>query len=136
MLHRNFIDGQWVEGGSVSRDINPSNTDDVVGEFAYADREQAQGAIAAAKAAFDGYRLSSPQLRFEALDKIGTEILARKEELGRLLSREEGKTLPEGMGEVVRAGQIFKFFAGDRKSTRLNSSHPSISYAVFCLKKK
>ncbi len=113
MLHRNFIDGQWVEGGSVSRDINPSNTDDVVGEFTYADRAQAESAIAAAKAAFDGYRLSSPQLRFEALDKIGTEILARKEELGRLLSREEGKTLPEGMGEVVRAGQIFKFFAGE-----------------------
>ena len=56
---------------------------------------------------------STPQVRFDALDKIGTEILARKEELGRLLSREEGKTLPEGQGEVVRAGQIFKFFAGE-----------------------
>jgi acyl-CoA reductase-like NAD-dependent aldehyde dehydrogenase len=37
------------------------------------------------------------------LKKISDEILARKDELGRLLSREEGKTLPEGIGEVVRA---------------------------------
>ena len=47
------------------------------------------------------------------LDRVGTEILARKDELGRLLSREEGKTLPEGIGEAARAGQIFKFFAGE-----------------------
>src|SRR5690606_3335172 len=51
--------------------------------------------------------------RSEALDKVGDEILARKEELGELLSREEGKTRPEGIGEVARAGQIFKFFAGE-----------------------
>src|SRR4051812_42772168 len=134
MLHRNFIDGQWVEGGSVSRDINPSNTDDVVGEFTYADRAQAEGAIAAAKSAFDGYRLSSPQLRFEALDKIGTEILARKEELGRLLSREEGKTLPEGIGEVARAGRIFKFFAGEalrRHGVTVDSTRPGIDVATY-----
>jgi acyl-CoA reductase-like NAD-dependent aldehyde dehydrogenase len=47
------------------------------------------------------------------LDAVGSEILARKDEIGRLLSREEGKTLPEGIGETVRAGMIFKFFAGE-----------------------
>ena len=113
MLHQNFIDGQWVEGSSTSRNINPSNLDDVVGEYSYADRQQAENAIAAARAAFPGWRASTPQVRFDVLDRIGTEILARKEELGRLLSREEGKTLPEGQGEVVRAGQVFKFFAGE-----------------------
>jgi acyl-CoA reductase-like NAD-dependent aldehyde dehydrogenase len=113
MLHKNFIAGEWVEGTSTSRNINPSNLDDVVGEYSYADRKQAEDAIAGARAAFPGWRASTPQVRFDALDKIGTEILARKEELGRLLSREEGKTLPEGQGEVVRAGQIFKFFAGE-----------------------
>jgi aldehyde dehydrogenase (NAD+) len=46
------------------------------------------------------------------LDGVGSEILARKQELGRLLSREEGKTLAEGVGEVARAGMIFKCFAG------------------------
>lgn len=113
MLHRNLIGGQWVEGTSVSRNVNPSNTEDVVGEYAQADRAQAQEAIAAAKAAFPGWRRSTIQQRADILDRIGTEILARKEELGRLLAREEGKTLPEGIGEVGRAGQIFKFFAGE-----------------------
>ena len=70
-------------------------------------------AIAAAKAAFPAGGRPRPQQRADALDKIGNEILARKDELGRLLSREEGKTLPEGIGEATRAGQIFKFFAGE-----------------------
>jgi aldehyde dehydrogenase (NAD+) len=133
MLHRNLIGGEWQEGGSVARSLNPSNTDDVVGEYAYADRAQAEAAIAGAKAAFASWRLSTPQARFEALDRIGTEILARKDELGRLLSREEGKTLPEGVGEVVRAGQIFKFFAGEAvrmTGDLLDSVRPGVSVEV------
>jgi acyl-CoA reductase-like NAD-dependent aldehyde dehydrogenase len=113
MLNKLFIGGTWVEGASVTRNVNPSNTEDIVGEYAYADRAQAEQAIAAAVAAFPGWRAATPQVRFDALDKIGTEILARKDELGRLLSREEGKTLPEGVLEAARAGQIFKFFAGE-----------------------
>ena len=112
MVHRNFVDGSWLEGVTVSRNVNPSNTDDVVGEYAQADAAQTQAAVAAAKAAFPGWRAATPQQRADALDRIGTEILARKDELGRLLSREEGKTLPEGVGEAGRAGQIFKYFAG------------------------
>ena len=113
MVNRNFIGGAWVEGAGASRNVNPSNTDDVVGEYAQADSAQAAAAIAAAKAAFPGWRKATIQQRADILDRIGTEILARKEELGRLLAREEGKTLPEGVGEVGRAGQIFKFFAGE-----------------------
>ncbi len=60
------------------------------------------------------------------LDFIGDEILARCRELGELLSREEGKTLPEVIGEVARAGQIFKFFAGEA----LASVRPGISVDV------
>ena len=112
MLHRNLIDGDWHEGVAVSRNINPSNTDDLVGEYTQADAAQALQAVAAAKAAFPGWRASTPQQRADALDRIGTEILARKDELGRVLAREEGKTLPEGIGEAARAGQIFKYFAG------------------------
>src|SRR5256885_7584854 len=95
---------------------------------------------AGAAAPFPAGSTSGIQARHDALDRIGNEILARKEELGDLLAREEGKTRPEAIGEVGRAGQIFKFFAGeclrlagetlpsvrpgiDRKSTRLNSSH-------------
>jgi aldehyde dehydrogenase (NAD+) len=113
MLHKNLIGGEWVEGASASRNVNPSSTDDIIGEYAYADKAQAERAIAAAKAAFPGWRAATPQQRADALDRIGSEILARRDELGRLLSREEGKTLPEGVGEVARAGQIFKWFAGE-----------------------
>ena len=109
----NYIAGQWVEGATVSRNVNPSNTDDVIGTFAQADSEQAHQAISAARAAFSQWSLSTPQERFDVLDRTGSAILARKAELGRLLAQEEGKTLPEAIGEVNRAGQIFKFFAGE-----------------------
>jgi aldehyde dehydrogenase (NAD+) len=109
----NYIDGQWVDGASVSRNVNPSNLADVVGEFAQADAEQTQRAISAARKAFAQWSLSTPQQRFDVLDQAASTILARKAELGRLLAREEGKTLPEAIGEVGRAGQIFKFFAGE-----------------------
>lgn len=113
MLHRNYIGGEWVEGVATNLNINPSNLDDVVGEYASADASQAEAAIAAAHAAFPAWAASSPEVRSDILDRVGTELLARKDELGRLLSLEEGKTLPEGIGEVVRAGRVFKFFAGE-----------------------
>jgi len=112
-VNGNFIAGEWVVSNDVRQDRNPSDLSDVVGEYAYADKAQAEAAIAAAKDAFPAWSMSTPQQRFDVLDMVGTEILARKEELGRLLSREEGKTLAEGIGETARAGQIFKFFAGE-----------------------
>src|SRR2546423_15499820 len=66
-----------------------------------------------AHAAVPAWSTSTQRSRFDALDAIGTEILSRKAELGDLLAREEGKTLPEAVGEAMRAGYIFKFFAGE-----------------------
>src|SRR5205823_4189172 len=103
-IRKNFINGEWVEGAAAVRNINPSNVADVVGEYAQADERQAQQAIAAARQAFPRWALGSIQQRFEILDAIGTEILARRDELGTLLSREEGKTRPEGIAEATRAG--------------------------------
>jgi aldehyde dehydrogenase (NAD+) len=110
---KNFIAGEWVEARDMAPDLNPSNTDDVVGQFPRASAADAEKAIAAAKAAFPAWSRSSIQERHDILKKIGDEILARKDELGRLLSREEGKTLAEGIGETVRAAQIFLFFSGE-----------------------
>ena len=112
-LHRNYIAGEWIAGVDTAKNINPSDVTDVIGEYARADRAQAEAAIAAARAAFPAWAVSSVQDRANLLDSVGNAILARRDELGRLLSREEGKTLPEGVGEVVRAGQIFKFFGGE-----------------------
>src|SRR5271165_4594362 len=132
-LHQNFIAGEWITGAGVTRNINPSNTNDVVGEYAQADSAQAATAIAAAKAAATGWARSTPQERYDVLKKISDEILARKEELGRLLAREEGKTLPEGIGEVTRAAQIFAFFSGEAlrlRGDKLASVRPGVEVEI------
>jgi aldehyde dehydrogenase (NAD+) len=109
----NYIDGAWVDGATWAPNRNPSDLADVIGEYAQADAGQARAAVAAAARAFPAWSTGSIQERANVLDKVGSEIVARKDEIGRLLSREEGKTLPEGVGETVRAGHIFKFFAGE-----------------------
>ncbi|MFP5476361.1 MAG: aldehyde dehydrogenase family protein, partial [Gammaproteobacteria bacterium] len=109
----NLINGEWLAGASYSPNLNPSNLADVIGQYTQGDASHVDAAVAAATAAFPAWSTGSVQARSDALDKIGTEILARKEELGALLAREEGKTRAEGIGEVTRAGQIFKFFAGE-----------------------
>ena len=111
-LHKNLIDGEWIGSNGVDN-INPSNTAEVVGVYASATVDETKQAIAAAKAAFPAWSRSGILERHAILSKTAQEILARKAELGELLSREEGKTLPEGIGEVTRAAQIFDFFAGE-----------------------
>lgn len=109
----NFIDGQWIRSDDINRNINPSDTNDVIGEYARASASQADQAVQAARNAFPRWSHTTPAARHDILARAGTEIFARREELGRLLSREEGKTLPEGIGEVTRAAQVFTFMAGE-----------------------
>jgi aldehyde dehydrogenase (NAD+) len=112
-VHANYINGAWAQAAEPAPNINPSNTRDVVGEYARADETQVRTAVGAARAAFAAWSRGAIQARADVLERIGSEILARKEELGILLSREEGKTKPEGIGEATRAGYLFKFFAGE-----------------------
>jgi acyl-CoA reductase-like NAD-dependent aldehyde dehydrogenase len=111
--HDNLIGGEWTKGGAYSPNVNPSNLTDVIAEYAQGDGAQVDAAVAAATAAFPAWATGSVQARSDALDKIGNEILSRREDLGALLAREEGKTKAEGIGEAARAGHIFKFFAGE-----------------------
>ena len=132
-MNKNYIGGEWVAGADVNLNINPSDTDDVVGEYARADAAQAHAAVDAAFDAQPAWAGFTAEQRSDALDRIGTEVLARREELGRLLAREEGKTLAEGIGEVVRAGRVFKFFAGEAlrlSGERLASIRPGVEVDV------
>ena len=132
-MKQNYIDGAWIDGASSTANINPSNTNDVIGHYTQADAQQAERAIAAAAVAAPGWALSNIQMRADALDKIGTEIIARKEELGTLLSREEGKTRVEGIGEAGRAGAIFKFFAQEclrLRGDKLPSVRPNLDIEI------
>lgn len=132
-MHANFIGGVWLDGVSAQSNINPSNVADVIGEYAQADAAQTLQAIEAASVASYAWARSTGQRRADILDAVGNEILARKEELGRLLSREEGKTLAEGIGEAGRAGQIFKFFAGEAlriQGEKLPMTRPGVEVDV------
>jgi acyl-CoA reductase-like NAD-dependent aldehyde dehydrogenase len=132
-VHQNFIAGSWVKGADAAENRNPSNTDEVIGTYARASRNEAEDAIAAARAAFPAWSQSGIQQRHDILKKIGDEILARKDELGLLLAREEGKTLPEAVGEVTRAAQIFDFFSGEvlrLAGEKIASTRPGIDVEV------
>ena len=110
-LHKNFINGEWVAGAEAKENINPSDVSDIVGEYTQADKVQTEAAIAAAQTAQPAWASTTPQQRADILEAAGIELLARKDEIGRLLSREEGKPLANGIAETMRAAQIFKFFA-------------------------
>ena len=133
MVHANLIGGEWIESPDVLLNINPSNTDDVVGEYARADASAVDTAVAAARAAQPAWAEASPQVRHDVLDAASSAIMARKEELGQLLSREEGKTLAEGIGETIRAAQVFKFFAGEclrQRGEKIDSVRPGVEVEI------
>jgi alpha-ketoglutaric semialdehyde dehydrogenase len=133
MIHRNFIDGGWVGSSEAARNVNPSDSHDVVGEYSRGDAAQVRTAVEAASRAFANWARVSPQVRADALDKVGTEILARRAELGDLLAREEGKILAEAVGEVTRAGYIFKYYAAEAIRTSgqyLQSVRPGVEVEV------
>ncbi len=110
--HHNLIGGVWT-AGDPAENRNPSDTSDVIGTYHQATPDDVAHAIAVARSAFPAWRRSGAQTRMELLDRIGAEILARSDELADLLAREEGKTRREALGEVTRAGNIFRFFAGE-----------------------
>jgi aldehyde dehydrogenase (NAD+) len=133
MAHPNLIDGQWRDSAASRANINPSNTADVVGRYAAADADQAREAVGAAAEAAAGWAATPPVRRGEILDLAGAELLTRSAELGDLLAREEGKTLPEAVAEVVRAGQVLKFHAGQavrNVGEHLDSLRPGIEVTV------
>jgi len=128
-----YIAGQWVEGDGAHPDENPSDLGTPVGQYGTVDGARTGQAVEAAAAALPAWSLSNPQQRADILDFVGSEILRRKEELGRLLAREEGKTLAESIGEAARAGQIFKFFAGEAlriPGEKLASTRPGVDVEI------
>lgn len=108
-----YIDGTWTDGASTIENRNPSDTFDLIGRYAQADASHLDAALAAARRAQPIWWAAGIQKRHDVLMAIGTELMARADEIGRLLSREEGKPLAEGKGEVYRAGQFFTYFAAE-----------------------
>lgn len=110
---RNYIAGEWLAGASEIENRNPSDLSDLVGHYAQADAAQLDTALNAARDAQRVWEKTGIERRYDALMAIGNELMARADELGRLLSREEGKPLAEGRGEVYRSGQFFTYYAAE-----------------------
>lgn len=124
-----YIDGAWVEGTNTLANISPSDTSDVIGEYAQASKEQAHEAIAAARRGQTAWGKTGLEQRYSILMAIGNELIQRKDELGQLLSREEGKPLAEGAGEVYRSGQFFQYYAAEvmrQIDDRVDSVRPGV----------
>ena len=111
----NFIGGEWApaSGGETLENRSPANRDEVVGVFASSGAEDVDAAISTAEEAYRTWRFSSPITRANILHKAANILEGRIPEVGRELTREEGKTLKEGIGETTRAVQILRYFAGE-----------------------
>ena len=130
---RNYIAGEWVAAAAGRRTSIPPIRGTYWGEYPQASAADAERAIAAAQDAFPAWSRSTPQVRHDILKRIGDEMLARKDEIGAILSREEGKTLAEGIGETVRAAQIFLFFSGEAlrlAGDKLASVRPGVDIEI------
>lgn len=129
-----LIGGRQVSGENTQTSLNPSNTDELVARFPDGGAEAVNDAADAARKAFPGWSSASPEFRADILDKAGSLILERRDALGKLLAREEGKTLPEAIGETVRAGRIFKYFAGEalrRHGLNLDSTRRGVEVETY-----
>nr|WP_306886297.1 aldehyde dehydrogenase family protein [Amorphus orientalis] len=112
-MHGNFFDGAWHKGDTAIANINPSDVSDVIGHYAQATAAEVDAAVEAAIRAGRTWAATGLEARAGALDAIGRELMARSQELGELLSREEGKPRAEGVGEIFRSGQFFTYYAAE-----------------------
>jgi len=129
-----WIGGEKVAGGLAGESLNPSDVRDVVARTPKGGAAEVDQAVSAARAAFPGWSDASPEVRFDVLDKAGSLIMERAAQIGRLLSREEGKTLPEGIGETMRAARILKYFAGEAlrvHGQNLASTRPGVEIQTY-----
>jgi len=109
----NLIAGDWVAGSAEIENRNPSDISDLIGMFAQASSEQLEATLDQAMLAQIEWAAYGIERKYNVLMAVGTEMMARSEELGTLLSREEGKPMAEGKGEVYRAGQFFTYYAAE-----------------------
>ncbi len=117
VTYRNFINGKWVESSSSKTvsNINPANTDDVIGAVRQATREEARAAVEAASEAFRGWRATPAPARGRIVARAARLMEEQKEELARILTREEGKTITESRGELQRSINVAEFCAGEAR---------------------
>lgn len=113
MHGQNLIEGRWFDGATPFTTASPSDLDETVGTYSKVGEDDVREAMAAARRAQPGWARRTMQFRADVLRKAGDLLIERSTEIGTLLAREEGKTLAEGIGETIRAGQCFHYASGD-----------------------
>ena len=132
-VFKNYINGEWVESksGKTFPNINPANTEETVGLFQASVAEDVSEACRAAAAARSARADLPATKRGEYLFKAAELLENRLQQLGEEMTREEGKTLPEAIGEVKRAINIFRYFGGEG-SRQFTFQVPSERENVLC----
>ncbi|HEX9860358.1 MAG TPA: aldehyde dehydrogenase family protein [Nitrospirota bacterium] len=112
---QNFIGGSWVDAGDggVFETINPARRDEVVAVVAKSTREDIDRAVQAAREAYKSWRLVPAPKRGEILFRAAEGLVREKERLGRLVTREMGKVIAEGLGDVQEAIDMAYYMAGE-----------------------
>lgn len=130
---RNYINGEFVESksGRTFPNINPANIDEIVGTFQASNEADVEHACAAAQAAQQEWTNTPATKRGEYLFKAAELLAAKLPQLGAEMTREEGKTLPEAIGEVTRAINIFRYFGGEG-ARQFSYNVPSERPQVLC----
>jgi alpha-ketoglutaric semialdehyde dehydrogenase len=110
----NYIGGQWqpAKSGAVFLSVNPAHTKDIVGTFSLSDKDDVEGAVAAAKAAYPAWRRLPAPSRAAILTKMGRLLEEHKESISLLMMREMGKSLVEARGDVQEAVDMAYYVAG------------------------
>ena len=112
---RNFISGTWssADSGRQFDSINPADRGEIVAKAPLSSREDVDRAVAAARAALPGWRLLPAPRRGEILYRAAEILIRDKERLANLLTREMGKVIAEGLGDVQEAIDIGYYMAGE-----------------------
>jgi alpha-ketoglutaric semialdehyde dehydrogenase len=122
---KNLVDGRWQDGhGAELLSTNPSRPTSVVGSGALAGQGEVDEAVAAAARALPAWARTPHHERAAVLTRAAAIVEQSAQAWGQELAAEEGKTLAEGVGEVLRAAQILRYSAGeaDREAGEIYSS--------------
>ncbi len=112
-VYGSLINGEWDNSGVQTPNINPSDISKTLGHMASATPVQVSDAVAAARAAQPGWEAVKLEEKKNILHAIGQELIDRCDEIGKILSSEEGKPFAEGRGETFRAGEFYQYYAAE-----------------------
>jgi succinate-semialdehyde dehydrogenase/glutarate-semialdehyde dehydrogenase len=116
--HANFINGQWTAAAGARLDVTDPASGELITSVPDSGAPEALAAVDAAHAAFPAWRQVPAKQRAAIIKRWNDLVMAHQDDLGKLISREQGKPLAEGKGEVAYAASYIEWFG--EEATRMN----------------